>query len=69
MLFIAVLAAEPLLSTIHHRPESIAVALSIDVSHLADCCVSSRHADASYPPVQECPHGMFNLFLMRDTIR
>jgi len=68
VLFIDVLAAEPLLSTIHHWPESIAVALSIAVSHLAGCCVSSRHADASYPPVQEFPHGMFNLFLMRDTI-
>jgi len=63
--FIAVLTVEPLLSTIYHRPVSIAVALSINP---AGCCVSSRHANASCPPVQEFPHGMFNLFLMRDTI-
>jgi hypothetical protein len=67
--FIAVLTVEPLLSTIHHRPVSIAIALSIAVSHPAGCCVSSRHADASCPPVEEFPYGMlFNLFLMRDTI-
>jgi hypothetical protein len=65
---IAVLAVKPLLSTVHHRPVSIAVALSIAVSHPAGCCVSSRHTDASCPPVQDFPHDMFNLFLMRDTI-
>jgi hypothetical protein len=47
---------------------SIAIAPSIAVSHLASCCVASRHADASRPPVQEFPHGMFNLFLMCGTI-
>ncbi len=62
------LAVKPLLSTVHHRPVSIAVTLSIAVSHPAGCCVSSRHADASCPPIQDFPHGMFNLFLMRDTI-
>jgi len=66
--FIAVLAVKPLLSTIHHRPVSIAVALSIDVSHPAGCCVSFRHADTSCLSVQEFRHGMFDLFLMRDTI-
>jgi hypothetical protein len=65
---IAVLAVEPLLSTVHHGPVSIAVALSIAVSHPAGCCISSCHADASCPPVQDFLHGMFNLFLMRDTI-
>jgi len=68
--FIAVLAVKPLLSTIHCRPVSIAVALLIAVSHPAGRCVSSRHADtdASCPPVQEFPHDIFNLFLMHDTI-
>ena len=70
MPFIAVLAVKPLLSTIHHWPVSIAIVLSIAVSHPAGRCVSSRHADAdaSCPPLQEFPQGMFNLFLMRDTI-
>jgi hypothetical protein len=67
-------------STIHCRPASItdvlliAVALSIAVepsiavSHPAGCCVASRHTNASRPPVEEFPCGMFNLFLMRGTI-
>ena len=47
---------------------SITVAPSITVSHLAGCCVASCHTDASRPPVQEFPYGMFNFFLMRGTI-
>jgi len=47
---------------------SIAVVPSITVSHPAGCCVASRHANASCPPVEEFPCGMFNLFLMRGTI-
>ena len=62
------LTVKRLLSTVHHRPVAIVVALSIAVSHPAGCCVSSRHADASCPPVQDFPHGMFNLFLMHNTI-
>jgi hypothetical protein len=47
---------------------SITVAPSIAVSHPAGCCVASRHADVSRPPVQEFLHNMFNLFLMCGTI-
>jgi hypothetical protein len=47
---------------------SIAVAPSIAVSHPVGCCVASCHANASRPPVEEFPCGMFNLFLMRGTI-
>jgi hypothetical protein len=47
---------------------SIAVLPSIAVSHLPGCCVDSCHADASRPPVEEFPYGMFNIFLMRGTI-
>jgi len=47
---------------------SIAVTPSITVSHPAGCCVASRHTNASHPPVEEFPCGMFNLFLMRGTI-
>ena len=46
----------------------IAIAPSIAVSHPAGCCVASRHINASRPPVEEFPCGMFNLFLMRGTI-
>jgi hypothetical protein len=46
----------------------IAIAPSIDVSHPAGCCVASRHANTSHPPVEEFPCGMFNLFLMGGTI-
>ena len=45
---------------------TIAVAPSIAVSYPAGCCVASRHANASSPPVQEFSYGsMFNLFLMQ----
>jgi hypothetical protein len=47
---------------------SIAVAPSTAFSHPAGCCVTSCHADASHPPVQEFSQGMFNLFLMCGTI-
>jgi hypothetical protein len=47
---------------------SITVAPSIAVSYTAGCCVASRHVNASRPPVEEFPCGMFNLFLMRGTI-
>jgi hypothetical protein len=47
---------------------SIAIAPSIAISHPAGCCVTSCHADASRPPVQEFLHGMFNLILMCGTI-
>jgi hypothetical protein len=47
---------------------SITVAPSIAVFHSAGCCVASRHTDASRPPVEEFPCGMFNLFLMCGTI-
>ena len=47
---------------------SIAVAPSIAVSHPAGCCVTSPHTNASRPLVEEFPCGMFNIFLMRDTI-
>jgi len=39
---------------------SIAIASSFAVFHPAGCCIASRHAKASQPPVKEFPCGMFN---------
>jgi hypothetical protein len=47
---------------------SIAVVPSIAISHPAGCCITSQQTNASRPPVEEFPCGMFNLFLMRGTI-
>jgi hypothetical protein len=49
---------------------SIPVAFSITLSCPTGCgCRTSSHlVNASCPPVQEFPHGVFNLFLMHGTI-